>query len=44
MADHLESRLVVDALELAVQRRLPDEELLLLADGARTGGGAAGAR
>jgi len=28
MADHLESRLVVDALELAVQRRLPGEGLL----------------
>src|SRR5215470_5841552 len=25
MADRLESRLVVDALEMAVQRRLPDE-------------------
>ena len=25
MADHMQSRLVVDALELAVQRRLPDE-------------------
>jgi transposase InsO family protein len=28
MAEHLESRLVVDALEMAVQRRLPDEGLL----------------
>ena len=28
MAEHMESRLVVDALELAVQRRLPDERLL----------------
>jgi transposase InsO family protein len=32
MADHLESRLVVDALELAVQRRLPDEGLLAHSD------------
>jgi hypothetical protein len=28
MADHLESRLVVDALALAVERRLPGEGLL----------------
>jgi transposase InsO family protein len=28
LADHLESRLVVDALEMAVQRRLPGEGLL----------------
>jgi transposase InsO family protein len=28
MAEHMESRLVVDALEMAVQRRLPDEGLL----------------
>jgi putative transposase len=34
MADHMESRLVVDALELAVQRRLPTEGLL--AQGNRT--------
>jgi putative transposase len=32
MADHMESRLVVDALELAVQRRLPDEGLLAHSD------------
>jgi putative transposase len=32
IADHLESRLVVDALELAVQRRLPDEGLLAHSD------------
>jgi putative transposase len=32
MADHLESRLVVDALELAVQRRLPGERLLAHSD------------
>src|SRR5262249_49133126 len=32
MADSLESRLVVDALELAVQRRLPDEGLLAHSD------------
>jgi transposase InsO family protein len=32
MADHVESRLVVDALELAVQRRLPDEGLLAHSD------------
>lgn len=32
MAGHLESRLVVDALELAVQRRLPGEELLAHSD------------
>jgi putative transposase len=32
MADHLESRLVVDALELAVQRRLPQEGLLAHSD------------
>ena len=32
MADHLESRLVVDALELAVQRRLPGEGLLAHSD------------
>jgi transposase InsO family protein len=32
MADHLQSRLVVDALELAVQRRLPDEGLLAHSD------------
>jgi transposase InsO family protein len=32
MADHLESRLVVDALELAVQRRLPEEGLLAHSD------------
>jgi putative transposase len=32
MADHMESRLVVDALELAVQRRLPGEGLLAHSD------------
>lgn len=32
MADHMESRLVVDALEMAVQRRLPDERLLAHSD------------
>jgi putative transposase len=32
MADNLESRLVVDALEMAVQRRLPDERLLAHSD------------
>jgi putative transposase len=32
MADHLQSRLVVDALELAVQRRLPGEGLLAHSD------------
>jgi putative transposase len=32
MADRMESRLVVDALELAVQRRLPDEGLLAHSD------------
>src|SRR6185437_5739830 len=32
MADHLESRLVVDALAMAVQRRLPDEGLLAHSD------------
>jgi putative transposase len=32
MADHMGSRLVVDALELAVQRRLPGEELLAHSD------------
>jgi len=32
MADHLESRLVVDALTLAVQRRLPGEGLLAHSD------------
>ena len=32
MAEHLESRLVVDALELAVQRRLPGEGLLAHSD------------
>jgi putative transposase len=32
MAEHMESRLVVDALEMAVQRRLPDEELLAHSD------------
>ena len=32
MADHLESRLVVDALALAVQRRLPDAGLLAHSD------------
>ncbi len=32
LADNMESRLVVDALELAVQRRLPDEGLLAHSD------------
>ena len=32
MDDHMESRLVVDALEMAVQRRLPDEKLLAHSD------------
>jgi len=32
MDDNMESRLVVDALEMAVQRRLPDEELLAHSD------------
>jgi putative transposase len=32
MAEHMESRLVVDALEMAVARRLPDEELLAHSD------------
>jgi len=32
MADHMESRLVVDALELAVRRRLPEEGLLAHSD------------
>ena len=32
MADHMESRLVVDALEMAVQRRWPDEGLLAHSD------------
>lgn len=32
MADHVESRLVVDAREMAVQRRLPDERLLAHSD------------
>ena len=32
MADHLESRLVVEALALAVQRRLPGEGLLAHSD------------
>jgi putative transposase len=32
LAEHMESRLVVDALELAVQRRLPDEGLLAHSD------------
>ena len=32
MAENLESRLVVDALEMAVQRRLPDERLLAHSD------------
>src|SRR5262249_30535325 len=32
LADHQESRLVVDALELAVQRRLPGEKLLAHSD------------
>jgi transposase InsO family protein len=32
MADHMQSRLVVDALAMAVQRRLPDEGLLAHSD------------
>jgi putative transposase len=32
LAEHMDSRLVVDALELAVQRRLPGEELLAHSD------------
>jgi putative transposase len=32
MAEHMESRLVVDALEMAVQRRLPDAGLLAHSD------------
>jgi putative transposase len=32
MAEHMESRLVVDALEMAVKRRLPGEELLAHSD------------
>jgi putative transposase len=32
MAEHLESRLVVDALEMAVRRRLPNEGLLVHSD------------
>jgi transposase InsO family protein len=32
MAEHMESRLVVDALEMAVERRLPGEELLAHSD------------
>jgi putative transposase len=32
MADHMESRLVVDALEMAVHRRLPEEGLLAHSD------------
>ncbi len=32
MAEHMESRLVVDALAMAVQRRLPDEGLLTHSD------------
>jgi transposase InsO family protein len=32
MAEHLESRLVVDALEVAVERRLPGEGLLAHSD------------
>jgi putative transposase len=32
LAGHMESRLVVDALELAVQRRLPDERLMAHSD------------
>jgi putative transposase len=32
MADHMQSRLVVDALEMAVQRRLPEEGLLAHSD------------
>ena len=35
MAKHLESRLVVDALAMAVQRRLPDEGLLAHSDRGR---------
>jgi transposase InsO family protein len=32
MAEHMQSRLVVDALEMAIQRRLPDEGLLAHSD------------
>src|SRR2546429_7592854 len=32
MAEHMESRLVVDALAMAVQRRLPEEGLLAHSD------------
>jgi putative transposase len=32
MTEHMESRLVVDALEMAIQRRLPDEGLLAHSD------------
>jgi putative transposase len=32
MAEHMESRLVVDALEMAIKRRLPGEELLAHSD------------
>ena len=32
MAEHLQSRLVVDALEMAIQRRLPEEGLLAHSD------------
>lgn len=32
MAEHMESRLVVDALEMAIQRRLPNEGLLAHSD------------
>ncbi len=32
IAEYMESRLVVDALEMAVQRRLPDERLLVHSD------------
>ena len=32
MADHMESRLVVDALDMAVKRRLPSEGLLAHSD------------
>jgi transposase InsO family protein len=32
LAEHMQSRLVVDALELAVQRRLPDEQLVAHSD------------
>ena len=32
MADHMESRLVVDALQMAVERRLPGEDLLAHSD------------